>query len=261
MIIETDFHTHVVRSSAEQMVRQASKQHLRVLGLSEHIFQMNEARPLLLHMPQEGPFLGLDDYFAQIQEACKMMQFDVRRGLEVDFVPAKNAELWQIIEGRPWDFLIGSVHEIDGLLFEEPHKWKREEGEELWLRYFELLRAAVACGTFSLVSHPVRMRAANPFLPPKLDDELEHLAAEATRHDVALEINGYDILTYPSLVKRLARACALQHTPISVGSDAHIPNQLARGHQLSAEVLREANISKVRIWKQRVAEEYSIFHD
>lgn len=260
MIIDTDFHNHVVRSSAEQMVRQARKQGLRVLGLSEHIFQMSEARPLLPHMPQEGPFLTLDDYFAQIQEASEQVQFDVRRGLEVDFVPDKNAELWRIIEGRPWDFLIGSVHEIDGLLIEQPHKRSREEGEALWLRYFELLRAAVAYGTFSLVSHPVRMRAANPFLPPDLDDELERLAAAATRHDVALEINGYDILTYPSLVKRLARACALQHTPVSVGSDAHNPNQIARGHQLSAEVLREANISKIRIWKQRVAEEYSISH-
>ena len=257
-MIDTDFHTHVVRSSAAHMVRQAIQKDLRILGLSEHIFQMSETRPLLPHMPQEGPFLTLDDYFAQIQQASERVPLEVRRGLEVDFVPGKNAALWQAIEGRPWDFLIGSVHEIDGLLFEQPQKRSREEGEALWLRYFELLRAAVACGQFSLVSHPVRMREANPFLPPSLDDELEHLAAEATRHDVALEINGYDIVTYPSLVKRLARACALQHTPISVGSDAHDPNGIARGHQLSAEVLREAQITRVRTWKQRTAEEYTI---
>ena len=258
MIIKTDFHTHVVRSSPGQMVQQAIAQGLHVLGLSEHIFQMSEARPLLPYMPQEGPFLPLASYLEQIEQASAGIALEVRRGLEVDFVPGKNAELWQVIQQYPWDFLIGSVHEIDGLLFEQPQKRTRAEGEALWTRYFELLRAAVACGTFSLVSHPVRMREANPFLPAHLDDELEHLAAEATSHNVALEINGYDILTYPGLVKRLVRACALHRTPISVGSDAHNPRQIARGHTLSAEMLREAQITRIRVWQQRSIQEYTI---
>jgi histidinol-phosphatase (PHP family) len=209
-------------------------------------------------MPQEGPFITLASYFQAIAEVGEHTGFEVRAGLEVDFVPARNEELWQVIAGQPWDFLIGSVHEIDGLLFEQPQKRSRAEGEELWSRYFELLRAAVACGKFSLVSHPVRMRTANPFLPPDLDDELEHLASEASRYNVALEINGYDILTYPSLVKRLARACALHATPISVGSDAHNPGEIARGHRLSLEILQEAGITQVRTWKQLTPEEYRI---
>jgi histidinol-phosphatase (PHP family) len=47
---------------------------------------------------------------------------------------------------------------------------------------------------FSLISHPVRMRVHNPFLPATFDEELEHLAAEATRYDIALEIDGYAML-------------------------------------------------------------------
>ena len=256
MTIDTDFHNHVVRSSVEHMARAAMAKELRVLGLSEHIFHMSEARPLLPHIPQEGPFTTLETYFLAIAEIIDRTHYDVRAGLEVDFVPAKNAALWQVIAGHPWDFLIGSVHEVDGLLFEQPQQRSRKEGEALWLRYFELLRAVVACGTFSLVSHPVRMRSTNPFLPPHLDDELENLAADAARHNVALEINGYDILTYPSLVKRLVRACVLHATPISVGSDAHNPGAIARGHQLSTEILREAGITRVRIWQHMVAEEY-----
>ena len=84
----------------------------------------------------------------------------------------------------------------------------------------------------------------------------EHLAAEATRCDVALEINGYDVLAYPGLVRRLARACALHQTPISVGSDAHNPGQIAQAHTQTGSILREAGITKVRIWQHRVAEEY-----
>lgn len=258
MSIDTDFHSHIVRSSARQMVQMAQEKRLRVLGLSEHVFQVTEGRTLLSHMPLEGPLLTLDDYAARARAAAEKSTLDVRIGLEVDFVPASNAQIWQTIKGRAWDFLIGSVHEIDGALLEERHRRSREEGEALWQRYFELLRQAVACGTFSVVSHPVRMRASNPFLPPSLDDELDHLAAEATHYDVALEINGYDILTYPGLVKRLARACALHHTPVSVGSDAHDPAGLTQGHRLSEEILHQAGIGTVRTWKQMQREEYNI---
>jgi histidinol-phosphatase (PHP family) len=258
MSIDTDFHSHIVRSSARQMVQKAREVGLRVLGISEHVFQMTEARPLLPNMPQEGPFLTFEDYFARLREATEHAHFDVRIGLEVDFVPGKNTEIQQAVQGRAWDFLIGSIHQVDEIVFEAPCELDREEGEMLWQNYFSLLRQAVNSGYFSLVSHPVRMRATNPFLPPQLDEELEHLAAEAAHQDIALEINGYDIRTYPNLVKRLARACAAQHTPVSVGSDAHDPRGVVQGHQMSEEILREAGIGKVRIWKNMLAEEYTI---
>ncbi len=259
MSINTDFHSHIVPSSAGQMIQQAKEKDLRVLGISEHAFQIGEVQPLLAHMPLEGPILSsFEDYFERIKTAAEQFQFDVRVGLEVDFVPDKNIAIWQVLEGQPWDFLIGSVHEVNGVDFQSRHKWSREEGEALWLRYYELLRAAVSSEKFSVVSHPVRMRASNPFLPPRLDEELEHLAAEATRHNVALEINGCDILSFPSLVKRLARACALQRAPISIGSDAHDPTEVAQGHRLSEELLREVGIERVRIWKSMGPEEYSI---
>ncbi len=256
MTIDSDFHSHVSRSSAREMALAAQEKGLRVLGLSEHIFQMSEARPILEHMPLEGPLLTFPGYVEAVHAAGQLVSVDVRLGMEVDFIPGKNEAIQAHLEGHPWDFLIGSVHEIDGTQFEHVKKWGREEGERLWLSYFELLRQAVESGYFNLVSHPVRMRVKNPYLPPQLDEELEHLAAEAARHDVALEINGHDVLNYPSLVQRLARACALNKTAVSVGSDAHYPWKVAQAHAQSEVILREVGITKVRIWKQRTAEEY-----
>ncbi len=256
MPIDTDFHSHVSRSSAREMAQSAQEKGLRVLGLSEHDFQMSEARSTLEHLSLEGPLLTFPMYIEEVRTAHQDLRLEVRLGMEVDFIPSKNEVIQAFLQSYTWDFLIGSVHEVDGLLFERDNKWGREEGEALWLRYFELLREAVNSRYFSLVSHPVRMRSSNPFIPSTLDEELEHLAAEATRCDVALEINGYDVLAYPGLVRRLARACALHQTPISVGSDAHNPRQIAQAHTQTGSILREAGITNVRIWKQRVAEEY-----
>ncbi|GAC1393694.1 MAG: histidinol-phosphatase HisJ family protein [Ktedonobacteraceae bacterium] len=258
MTLDTDFHSHVVRSSALQMAQSARERGIRVLGLSEHVFQMKEVRTPLTHMELEGPILSFQEYIDAVHIAGQQAGVDVRLGLEVDFIPEKNDVIQASIRDYPWDFLIGSVHQVDGKLFERDNKLTREQGEATWLRYLQLLREAVQSGFFSFVSHPVRMRYNNPYLPPNLDDAYEQLAALATQHNIALEINGYDTLVYPDMVRRLAKACALHNTPISVGSDAHSPKQVAQAHKQTTEILREVGIAKVRVWKQRVAEEYTM---
>jgi histidinol-phosphatase (PHP family) len=256
MTIDTDMHSHVSRSSALQMAQAAMQKELRVLGLSEHIFQMQETRLALQHLKPEGPLLTFDTYIEDVSSAASQSSLDVRLGLEVDFIPGKNELIQSFIQEYSWDFLIGSVHEIDGIQIEANYRWNREEGEKLWLQYFELLRRVVMIGYFSVISHPVRMRVNNPYLPPTFDEELERLAAEAAGYDVALEINGYDLLHYHSLVRRLATACILHHTPISVGSDAHNPGGIAQAHQQTEKMLREIGITKIRLWKLMKAEEY-----
>ena len=259
MPINTDFHNHVSYSSVRAMAQAAQERGLRVLGLSEHIFQMREGRPALEHMPLEGKVQSITTYLKAIQQVGQDVPLDIRAGLEVDFIPEKNEHIQAILQGYAWDFLIGSIHQIDGLLFEESSvTFPHDRGEAAWLRYFQLLRAAVSSGYFSLVSHPVRMRVRNPHLPATLDDELAQLAAEATRYDVALELNGFDALTYPSLVRRLAKACAAHKTPISVGSDAHYPHDVARSHAQTEIILRKAGIATVRIWRHRTPEEYAL---
>jgi histidinol-phosphatase (PHP family) len=256
MTVDSDMHSHVSRSSALQMALAAQQKGMRVLGLSEHIFQMQETRFALQHLKPEGPLLTFDTYIAEVITAASQSNVDIRLGLEVDFIPGKNELIHSFVKEYSWDFLMGSVHEINGIQFEANYKWSREEGETLWLQYFGLLRRVVMSGYFSVVSHPVRLRVNNPYLPPTFDEELERLAAEAARYDVALEINGYDILHYHSLVHRLATACMLHHTPVSVGSDAHYPRCIAQAHQHTENMLREIGITKIRLWKLMKVEEY-----
>jgi histidinol-phosphatase (PHP family) len=251
MSIATDFHSHVSRTSANIMVWGAREKKVQVLGLSEHIFQMSEMRSTLGHMRLEGPPLSFAAYRQGAQEAAERAQLDVRLGLEIDFIPGKNEQIHKVIQQYQWDFWIGSIHEVDGLFFEdEDLRWDREEGEALWLRYMVLLREAVNSGYFQVVSHPVRMARQNPHVPASLDEELEHLAAEATARNVALELNGYDMKQYPHLVRRVARACASQRTPISVGSDAHRFQDIASKHPETEAMMREAGLTHIRTWKQ-----------
>jgi histidinol-phosphatase (PHP family) len=259
MPVSTDFHNHISYTSATAMIQAAKQRGLRVFGLSEHVFQISEIDPVLAHLPREGRIMPMESYRAEILEAAEKEQFDVRLGLEVDFDPERNDAIQAPLRKYAWDYLIGSVHDVDELHFdrmkEDPG---RERGEALWLRYFELLREAVTSGYFQVVSHPVRMYLTNQYLPATFDQELERLAAEATRCDVALEINGSDILNYGHIVRRVMRACVLQNTPVHYGSDAHYPKEIGQADDEANVILREAGIQKIRIWKNQQPEEIQL---
>jgi histidinol-phosphatase (PHP family) len=257
-LTKSDMHTHFSLSTLSNMVQAAHDRGVKTLGISEHLFQLKEARPLVSHLPQEGALISLAQYRATVEalEEQYKGQVDLRLGLEVDFLPEKQEAIQAFVQPVPWDFLIGSVHELRvGDLIDDVPPLNAKEGQERWLRYFSLLRQAVTCGCFDVVSHPLRMRAENPWVPATFQGEVEHLAATATQANVALEINGTDIHIWPDGVRALIQACARRLTPVSVGSDAHMPEHVARAHAWSTEALIQAGITTVRIWKQRVPQE------
>src|SRR5437879_222630 len=97
MTIHSDMHSHVSRSSALQMVRAAQQKGLRVLGLSEHVFQMRETRLALQHLELEGPLLSFKEYSDDVHTASSQTHVDVRLGLEVDFIPGKNEQIQEFL--------------------------------------------------------------------------------------------------------------------------------------------------------------------
>src|SRR5689334_10269967 len=125
MTIDSDMHSHVARSSALQMVQAAKQEGVRVLGLSEHVFQMQETRSVLQHLSLEGPLLSFTEYIDGLHRASSQSNIDVRLGLEVDFIPEKNEQIQTFLQGYSWDFLIGSVHQVNEIQFEANYKWNR----------------------------------------------------------------------------------------------------------------------------------------
>ena len=163
-------------------------------------------------------------------------------GLEVDFVPGTEGEVAAMLQEVDWDYLIGSVHEIGGwdLFTNTPED--ASEGVRLWERYYSLFAEAIESGMFDVISHPVRNALLNPHLPDNFDAMLDSIAAVAADNDVALELNGEDVTVWPELVERLARACGRTGCLISLGSDAHGPEDVARGLQQATEIAVAAGV-------------------
>jgi len=232
-----DYHNHTCGTTLDAMLDSAVAHGVREFGISEHIFMLDEGRWIFPDLEEEGRRCSRAEYVDSIAAASgERTDIVLRLALEVDFVPGTESAVSEVLAGVDWDYLIGSVHVIDGIDLFLYTPSSVDEGERLWVRYYELIAEAIESGTFDIISHPVRNAELNPHLPPRFDALLEEIAAFARLHGVALELNGYDTRTWPELVDRLTRACGKTGCPVSLGSDAHAPSQVSGGMVRATEL-------------------------
>src|SRR6185503_16957993 len=54
---------------------------------------------------EERGIAELDDYCGFVRE-----ETDLRLGIEMDFVPGREDRIANVLDGRDWDYVVGSVH-------------------------------------------------------------------------------------------------------------------------------------------------------
>ena len=114
MTIDTDMHSHLSRSSALQMAMAAQQKDYEYLAFLNMSFKWKKHEIALHHLEPEGPLLTFSKYIGDVLAAATQANVEIRLGLEVDFIPEKNELIYAFILENKWDFLIGSVHEING---------------------------------------------------------------------------------------------------------------------------------------------------
>ena len=84
----------------------------------------------------------IEPYVEAVLEA-KRRGYPVKLGLEVDYEPAQEEETRELLAPYPWDYLIGSIHFLDGPRDRRRAEPRRGVGvEEAWSRYYERSVAA-----------------------------------------------------------------------------------------------------------------------
>ena len=258
-----DYHLHLrnpaeeidhTRVAAERFADAARAVGVDEICLTEHVYYFRQTRSLWTVPYQIDRCLyDLDDYVEAVL-AAKAAGLPVKLGLEVDYVPGREEETAEILAPYPWDFLLGSVHFIDGLGVDGPPRLIDEVGvEEGWRRYFETLRHAAASGLFDSLSHPdlVKMfgdRAADPVL------DYERTAEAIAAAGVAVEVSTAGLRKpvrelYPD--PSFLAACRERGVPITLASDAHVPDLVGKDFPLGLELARSAGYGTVTVFDGR----------
>ncbi|MGB2875247.1 MAG: histidinol-phosphatase HisJ family protein [Gaiellaceae bacterium] len=241
---------------AEQYVEQAGKAAVDEIGFSDHIYYFRQTKgfweiPWMLERCTDD----LDDYVDAVEEA-KSRGLPVKLGLEVDYFPGIEPELLALLDPYPWDYLIGSVHFVDGFpVDQEPGLVHKLPPGEAWRRYFVWVRNAARSGLFDVLAHPDLVKIFGVRIPP---DELHYLHLETAdaieAADVCVEVSAAGLHKpvgeiYPD--RLLLAACRERGVPITLASDAHEPEDVGRDIDRAAALAREVGYWTVTVFDQR----------
>jgi histidinol-phosphatase (PHP family) len=197
----------------------------------------------------------LDDYCGFVRD-----ETDLKLGIEADFVPGREDRIANLLEGRDWDYVVGSVHFLrDRSLDTEDYSiWgSGESADKIWRRYFETIAESALSGLYDIVGHPDLVKVWGD-KAPRPDKDLRYFyepAVEAfAESGVAVELStaglrkpvGEVYPARPYLEMILDAGC-----PIALSSDAHVPEQLGFRYEQALELLDELGVKELATFERR----------
>lgn len=227
MIVDLHNHTPLcnhAEGKIEEYIEAAIQKKTKVFGFSDHA-------PMDFDPKYRMKFEDMQQYEADVKAAKERYKekIDILLGYEVDYLPGHMDK--RVLEADV-DYLIGSVHFIEGWGFDNPEfigKWQEEDVDGVWQKYFETIETMAKSRLFDIVGHLDLIKVFN-FMPTKEIAKVAKNALVAIKEsDMVLEINvaGYRkpvAEAYPSL-ELLTQAYSLG-IPITLSSDAHKPEQV-----------------------------------
>ena len=253
-----DYHMHLrgpdesldhTVEGVERFVEVARERGIAEIGFAEHVYYFRQTVAFWTVPYQvERCVYDLDRYCDAVVEA-KARGLPVKLGLEVDWVPGRAKELRAVLEEYPWDFLLGSIHFVDGLGIDaEPTLVETVGAREAWRRYFEELEALAGSGLVDVLAHPDLVK----FFGGPLDWDWSELVARLD--GVCLEVSTAGRYKphgrmYPE--PGLLAAARARGRPITLASDAHVPANVGRDLDLALEHARAAGYDTVTVFDGR----------
>jgi histidinol-phosphatase (PHP family) len=240
-------------------VERASARGIGELGFSEHVYRFREALAVWRHpFWIENATDSLDEY-VEFLLAMRGAGYPVKVGLELDYVPGREGELAAIVEGRPFDYVIGSVHFIaDRAVDHEGYDaWRESSPDEVWREYFEAVAGAAKSGLFDVLAHPdlVKIWGTGRPPPPKPKSTYYELAMDEIRAaDLAIEVSTAGLRKpvaemYPS--PELLEMFLAAGKPVSLSSDAHVPEDVGFAYDRALDALRAAGVAELSVFERR----------
>lgn len=242
--------------AVERYVESAAARGVDEIGFTEHVYYFEQTRRFWTE-----PFMverchhDLDRYVGAVVEA-KDRGLPVKLGLEVDYFPGTEAGLRDALSPYPWDYLLGSVHFVDGFpVDQEPGLVEKLGPHEAWRRYFVWLRNAARSGLFDSLSHPDLVKHHGPRTETEATQWLHEETADAIEAaGVCIEVSSAGLHKpvgelYPD--PPLLAACHARGVPITLASDAHVPQNVGRDLDRAVAHARAAGYETVTVFDGR----------
>jgi histidinol-phosphatase (PHP family) len=270
----TDYHVHLrpdedgttaeryfTAANAERYREVATERGIEELGVAEHVHRFVQALDVWTHAWYRH--WAADD----VDEYCEFVRSaGLKLGIETDFLPGREDRLQNLLDGRDWDYVVGSLHflrddAVDFHGYPEWEPWNIWRGgadpEKVWARYFETLGEAARTGMFDILSHPDLVKVWGGRVPVP-DGDLRRFYERAmdgiADSDVAIELSTAGLRKpvaemYPA--PAFLEMCLEAGRPVALSSDAHTPEQLGFEYDRALELLSDLGVEEIAVFDRR----------
>lgn len=174
----------------------------------------------------------LDEYEDLIKKVKSLdLPIKVKFGLEVCYRKQDEDFLRDILSKHHFDFLIGSVHSVDGLMYDMSYSkdilWNIIDKNVIYKHYYEELNNLVNSNLFDQVGHPDTIKLFNIYPDYDLTKTYEELADNIKKHHLKAECNVGCFYRYNhkdlGLSDELLKIFVDKGVELITVSDAHYP--------------------------------------
>ena len=249
--IHTPYCKHAV-GEMEAYVERAIELGLEEIGFSDHM-------PV---MPEPKFCMGYEDlkpYIRRVRELRERYagQIAVRLGCEMDIVFDKVDEIRRIIDENEFDYVIGSIHYLDDWPFDQAQYrdvFEERDIETIYGRFFDTIIRAAQTGLYDITGHIDNIKRMGYRPGHDLSETYERVAQALHSMDCTVEINtsGLDTAAeepYPS--PEFLAVLRRHDIPVTLGSDAHSPDQVGRHFGQAAGYLASAGYTQIAYFSGR----------
>lgn len=270
-MIEADLHNHTLAShgtaGAAAMLAAGRAAGLRWLGFSEHA-------PLPPGFSCKLYTGDLNVEFPRYAaEVLRLRESGVQGagggprvllGVELDWIPSRLAFMRELVAAWPFDYVLGSLHHLDGMSVGAIANWGpgvgREERHARFAAYYYEMAGMAKSGLVDAASHPdfLKLRAFADFRDwlalPESRAPLEAAMEALARSGTAMEVSAAGLrqdFAEPYPAPAIMRLAAEAGVDICFGSDAHAPGDVARPFDRLAGYARSFGFTDSVIFIQR----------
>ncbi|NLL87045.1 MAG: histidinol-phosphatase HisJ family protein [Syntrophomonadaceae bacterium] len=243
-----DYHVHAVAHGEYQyncpwirkFIETARSRQLSEIGFTEH-----------------------DEYAAKIDyrllETLRQEYDDItiKIGLEVDYWEGREKQIQQLLSSYPYDYIIGSIHYLDGWAFDHPDYrdgFEQKDIDQVYKRYFQLLGRMVDSGLFTIVGHfdLIKKWGHRP-IGHRLNYYYDEVLNKIKKSDLCVELNSAGLRKpvgelYPG--PEVLKVMASMKIPITLASDAHHPSEVGEGVREAAQAAWAAGYREIASWSR-----------
>jgi histidinol-phosphatase (PHP family) len=267
--VVVDYHVHTpfcghAHGKMAEYVENAILAGMTEMGFSDHLGRYYLGKAQKKRYWEWGmPERDLERYFNDVMD-LKALYADrivIRFGLEVDYIEGAEHLVENIVNNYPFDYILGSVHCLPALGWHHISQYAKSDTDKTYQWYFASARAAIRSGLFQSLAHldfiwRYILWPENRW--PELETYISDLIAVSKKSatDIEINANGY-IWSRANYAKGsdpfdlFLNLLSKHKGRITLGSDAHAPQMVAKVFPEIVGLLKSKGINQVSTFERK----------